>query len=387
MAHSESPPQATDCTVQSNACAELRVDGDQPSQLPNGRPAGFRGAADPCIRKDPLTGTLWMAYSWPKVEVLKGGSGFKPFHAMPGVDTHLASSKDGGATWHFEKVLWPTMADVDKGSRGGAGFTSHEVPNILPHQAGAGVIWYAARQDYFLPDPGAYKSRPPGSFRIRMMQAATPQELSDAPAATLGGEVTESGWGVDVNLSALSPSPDKHIWTEPALYFEGDTLYLTLQRLCYKGASPDWSAIETVVFATKPVGDVRHWAWHAVGQLAGASEAKELGGDGLTQVEIAKGTDGQLLALLTPETYDEGRRDFVLHGCRVVEIASMDPPRLSRDSSGKLKVRAVITASDLVPLGPGASGYDPASSTGVVLVRRQKGVGMTVSLHRTGVRP
>jgi len=48
---------------------------------------------------------------------------------------------------------------------------------------------------------------------------------------------------------------------------------------------------------------------------------------------------------------------------RLTDLASIDPPVLARGLGGHLKVRCVVTASDQVSLGPGASGYDPASAT------------------------
>ena len=51
-------------------------------------------------------------------------------------------------------------------------------------------------------------------------------------------------------------------------------------------------------------------------------------------------------------------------------------------------MRASVTANDLLPSGPGACGYDAASSAGVVIVRRIQDAGqLVVSLHRTGMRP
>jgi hypothetical protein len=43
--------------------------------------------------------------------------------------------------------------------------------------------------------------------------------------------------------------------------------------------------------------------------------------------------------------------------------------------------------TDLQPDGPGACGYDPASQTGVVIVRRQVRPGLRVSLEASGLRP
>jgi hypothetical protein len=54
-------PVRLDCSARE--CPALEIDGDAISRYPNGRPAAFRGFADPCLRRDPATGTLWMVYS------------------------------------------------------------------------------------------------------------------------------------------------------------------------------------------------------------------------------------------------------------------------------------------------------------------------------------
>jgi hypothetical protein len=127
--------------------------------------------------------------------------------------------------------------------------------------------------------------------------------------------------------------------------------------------------------------------WRFVGTLAGENEARDLGAPGLTQIDLTHGTDGQLLLIATPDDFSTSLMDFVHYGCRAVEVASIDPPRLARDGNGKLKVRAVVKAPD-TPIGPGACAYEPASETGILLVRREKGKGfMTASISKTGLRP
>ena len=159
-------------------------------------------------------------------------------------------------------------------------------------------------------------------------------------------------------------------------------------KITFAGTVPKVSESDVVVFATEPTGEVRSWRWRYVGKLAGGAEARELGGVGVTQIDLARGVDGQLLLVTSPDDWNTGMQDFVHYGCRVTEVESIDPPKLARDSAGRLKVRATITASDTMPLGPGACTYDQASATGVLLVRRHKERGlMTASIHSTGMRP
>jgi hypothetical protein len=51
------------------ACPDISLAGDREFTLPNGEPGPFRGFADPTVRRDPVTGRLWMAYSWPSVRI------------------------------------------------------------------------------------------------------------------------------------------------------------------------------------------------------------------------------------------------------------------------------------------------------------------------------
>jgi hypothetical protein len=373
-----------------SACPPLVIEGDAPSTLPDGRPSPFRGYADPTIRRDPATGRLWMAYSWPALNPQRGR--FTPF-----VETHLAVSDDGGRRWRFHSVLWaPTPARAPDGT---AGRLSHEVPALLPVETPGGVLWYGASLEYFIPDGGGFQQRPVQSFRASLRRAESVPGLRDAPAVVLGGAVTDPAWGVDVNLAALAPDLGRcAIWQEHALHYEAGELYLAMVCLAFAGRRPDLAQNAIVVFAARPDGPPRAWTWRYAGRLAGAAEARELGAQRLTQIDLARARDGALLAIMTPDDWSERHDDFVHKGCVAVEVASLSPARLARDEAGKLKVRAVITVSDAGPAGSAACAYDPASATGLVIGKRTKtgaslggatGAGgqLSVILHRTGVHP
>lgn len=373
-----------DCTADNPACELLQIQGDAPDAYANGQTSFFHGFADPTIRQDPKTGRLWMAYSYPRVHILPG----RDF--VPGVDIHLAHSDDGGKTWIFDDQLWAFYEDIDRGRTSAPGFTSHEVINLLPRETEDGVTWYGVRLEYFVPLEGKYATRPPGSFRIKIMQAASPLDLKTAPVATLGSTLTALGWDVDVNLAALSPETHKcNMWNEPALYFENGELFLVLRCLAFDSRKiPDPTESDIFVYATTPLGDVKTWVWRYVGKLAGYEEARELGGQGLTQVDIVRGRDGALLAIFSPDDWDESAQEFIHYGCRVVQIESMDPPLLKRDDNGKLVVRAIVNASDQQPLGPGSCSYDPVSATGILIARREKtSTGMNSFIYATKVMP
>lgn len=52
----------------------------------------------------------------------------------------------------------------------------------------------------------------------------------------------------------------------------------------------------------------------------------QFNGEGLTQVDLALGMDGQPLAIVTPDSWSSAERDFVHYGCKIVEVESLDPP-------------------------------------------------------------
>lgn len=373
-----------------SGCPRLVIEGDAPAVLPDGRPSPFRGYADPTIRRDPATGRLWMAYSWPGIKPQRGR--FTPF-----VETHLAYSDDGGTRWRYQGVLWAPTPGRSPG--GEPGHTSHEVPALLPVQTPGGVVWYGASVEYFIPDGGGFKQRPVQSFRTYLRRADSILGLKDAPGATLGSAVTHQGLGVDVNLSTLAPELKRcAIWQEHALHYENGELFLAMVCMAFKGQTPDLEQNAVVVFATRPDGEPKTWTWRYTGELAGAREASELAAQRLTQIDLARSRDGTLLAIMTPDDWNPELDDFVHKGCVAVEIDSLSPARLARDASGRLKVRAVITVSDAGAAGSAACTYDPASATGIVIGKRTKtgaslggatgsGGQLTVFLHRTRVHP
>ncbi|MCD4748620.1 MAG: glycoside hydrolase [Thermoanaerobaculales bacterium] len=380
-------PIRFDCTGVGSRCPEFVPLGDAADHLPGYGPSPFRGFADPSIREDPDTGRLWMAYSWPHVKVAP----MSTVGVVGVVDIHLAHSDDSGATWLYDGSLWSAQGEDDPGGSGASGYSSYEVVSLAPHARAEGTVWYGVRARYFAPDSGTMTTRRGDSFHLGILQADSPPELATAAEVRLGSFLTAPGWAVDIDLTSLAPEvADCAIWNEPALHIDGNTLYLTVVCLVFDLSNGERVPLREhiPVFATEPSGEVDSWSWRYVGRLCGSGEAAELGGETLTQVDLVRGRDGALLALLTPNDWDPTLGADIHHGCVVVEVAGLNPPALARSPSGALRVRAAITASDLELYGPAASGYDPASSTGIVFVRREWSTEeMVWTLHRTGLHP
>jgi len=385
-----------DCTP--DTFPALTIAGDAASTYPNGQPAGFRGFADPCIRKDPASEDLWMVYSWPHMQHLGGGK--QDFTV--GVETHLAKSRDQGKTWQYLQTLWPrtpvTWTDGKTG-RTSAGFLSHEVPNIVPCVVDHKPMWAGVRLDYFLARKGNYKARDNLSFCLRVMAAPTLPALKDASYVTFGHQMSSADCRVDVNVCSLSRDfPPVFIPNEPALHFRDGRLYLAFVAMTFWGPRPDFAKSFIAVFSTTPTGDPKGWSWRYHGKLAGRQEAQELGGESLTQIELAHARDGKLLALLTPEAWDleaakrSGSSDAFYgikhYGCAVLEVASLEKPALARNPDGTLLKRAWIHSSAQSDNGPGAAAYDPASATGILFTLREFGAdSLSWTLHPTRLHP
>jgi hypothetical protein len=376
------PALRLDCIPASGPCRELKVAGDASYRFPDNSASPFSGYADPSIRKDPQSNTLWLSYSWPNYHL---GS----VQHTPSIDTHLAKSTDGGSTWTFVKSLWPSTPLTNPADPTQKGYLESEVSNLLPVLEGGRVTWYAARLSYFMPEQGGVAKRPVSSFQLRLFKAVSPEALSDAPYAVLGMDLTPAAWGVSQNLQSLSPDLKAvTIWNEPALNYEGGRLYLVTVGFAYNAQGAVMSKNGVFVFSTDPSGAPDTWQWTYNGQLAGPKEASELGGERLTQTDIVRGVDGRLLLVASPDEWNASLKDYNHKGCVVIEIQSLSTPRLARDANGRLVVRAVISASDSNELGSAACSYDPASSTGILFTRRIKSsTELTVSIWSTGVRP
>lgn len=376
------PTLRLDCIPVSAQCRELKVAGDPYYTFPDSSASPFSGYADPSIRKDLQSNTLWLSYSWPNFHLRQGVR-------TPGIDTHLAKSTDGGDSWTFVKTLWPSTPVSDAANPAQKGYLESEASNLLPVLEGNSVTWYAARASYFLPEQGEATNLKVNSFQLQVFKAATPQALSDAPHAVLGSDLTAAGWGVTQNLQSLSPDLKAvTFWNEPALYYEGGRLYLVTVGFAYDRQGAVMSKNGVFVFSTDPAEAPNAWQWTYNGQLAGPKEASEMGGERLTQTDIARGVDGKLLLVASPDVWNAALKDYNHKGCVVLEIQSMSTPRLARDANGKLVARALIGASDSNELGSAACSYDPNSSSGILFTRRVKTSSeLTVSIWMTGLRP
>lgn len=314
-----------------------------------------------------------MAYSWPRARPLPSGGG------VVTVDSHLAHSDDGGATWTFDGPMW-TAASGTSAVDGAEGYFNQETVALAADPSGA--AWYSARLHYFTVASGPQVA----SFQIRVAKASAPAALATTTEQSLGGAITAPQWDTDVNLAALSGDLAGCTFSDPGVIVDGGMLYLAVECQLFTASGEDAANEFIAMFATDPSGPVTGWQWSYLGKLADRDDAVELGGQNLLQTELGRGQDGALLLIASPSAPASPLATH--YGCSAVEIAGLSPPGLVHRPSGQLAVRAIATASDLAPAGPGSCTYEPASATGLVLVRRTLAPGvLDNALAATGLRP
>lgn len=362
-------PLIFDCRKDDGHCPEIIISGDPPARIPGYGLAPFHGYADPSLRHDSRTGALWLSYSWVSTLIAPTSAPDKPIIDI-GVSIHLARSDDGGRTFHYVRSLWSSDPEFYEGSDG---YSGHEVSTIS--QTGAG--WAALDLRYFNPR-GNGNDFAADSFHFEFVEGTDLEHLATANAARLGGPLTARAWRPFVNLSALAAVGIAcPVWTEPSLFEDAGVLYLLAQ--CKTPRNPAEGFLG--LFARQASG----WRW--VGRFTVRGDAAAFGGNELTQAELARGRDGSLLLIVTPNIVT-GREEHHL-GCTVLSIASLYPPSLRRNGAGAPIVRARVVSSDSAQNGPGACAYDPASATGLLIVGRMFSAakGVIFSIHATGVQP
>ncbi len=374
-------PVRFDCRADNPQCPEMRIEGDPFFTLPGPSPSPFRGYGDPAVRKDPSSDRLWLSYSYLHLHRPRSSPEF-------GVSIHLASSDDGGESWQFVRSLATSAHETDPSPTGGKGVSVHEVSTLAPLERRSGTRWFGMHLRYF--EPFGDEDRRPQSVHFRLSRSPSPRGLGRGREARLGGALTDPAWRPDLDLSTLDPELARcALWTEPALYGLDETLYMVAQCLVIDPLTGrrNRNAEFLGVFATDGEGPRARLDWTWRGRLSDRRDAAALGGHVLTQPDVARARDGSLLLLVTPKRLSPRPRH---RGCRVLELESLDPPRLRRDAAGKPIVRADLRSSDSTGLGPGLCAYDPASTTGVLFVRTEIDLAtpeIVFRLHATGVHP
>ena len=376
-----------DCKANDARCPEFTISGHPLAKFPGGDFCPFRGYGDPSIRKDPKSSRLWMSYSYLSMKVAPPKKpGDKPIVDRV-VGLHLAASDDKGKTWKKMGSLYPVKQEVGKGPKGGPGYSIHEVSTLAHWEHQGKGLWHLLYFRYF--NPVGPEGRRVNSFTFRTSWAQAPAALGSKEKRSIGFPATHKNWGTSLSLSSLDTSLSGcFIWTEASLFSHSGKLYLLAQ--CLKpidAKTRDYKNEFLGLFVAKDRSEQKGPQWKWIGKLTGAKEAKELGGEVLTQAELTTARDGSLLLIVSPKIH----KDAVQHkGCRVLKLESLEPPRLARNSDNSLVLRADIRSSDSTGIGPGLCSYSPASDIGVVMVRTEFDLTipkLVFKLHKTNIHP
>ncbi|MEX0684296.1 MAG: sialidase family protein [Dehalococcoidia bacterium] len=368
---SAAPPITFHCTLDAN-CPAITIAGDPYATL-GGNPAPFRGYGDPSLEYDPMTGTLWLSYSW--LDVLVSDPNPPPQIDL-GVRTHLASSTDNGDTWTFTNALNATTV-ISHPDTSTQGWTQHEVSSLLREGPGS---WQAMWLDYFDPlgEPAGPEDR--SDFYYTRSLASTRAGLDASPVPWARGSGTSPSFGAVHNLSLIPQLSDCAAFTEPALFTDGYVTYLATNCVVFSGGVRQDDEERLILLRQETNG------YSYVGSLLTYADAVDLGATRIEQGDIAYTQDGGIILIVTP-IVSGGTPEH--HGCVVFEISDLASAEVYRDASGDAVPLALISGDDPT-FGPGACTYDPASETGILMHVHDytaSPFAMEFSVRETGVHP
>ena len=399
----------TGATSTGGPCTALTLQGDAVSA------GGFHGYADPSMRKDPNSTTIYLGYSWP--HTMADGT-----HA---VDLHLASSTNGGTSYTYVGPLFQTQTVTQTTSTAYAqtNYSSNETLDLIPIPltgASAGqTLWVQAHQSYLVkPTAGIYTQLDvTGYVSVSAVQLATPAGagagtallgLATAPEARLGANDTDATRLVTQNIATQNTAMSKcGNFGQAALWYQAPTLYLSVECTEVAGSGVDANELAHFLFQTTPAGsDATKWTWTYVAEFATLAQAAKLGTTAaenttyqfFTEPEFALSKSGQLVLIMSPSVFAPAgaQQPVIQYGCRAIPVTSLSTSgiTLATDAvSGAYAVTAKAVESDLyggTNQGPGACTYEPASPSGIVLERKYENdpvYGFYIFPVATGVNP
>ena len=399
----------TGATSTGGPCTALTLQGDGLSA------GGFHGYADPSMRKDPNSSTIYLGYSWP--------------HTMPdgthAVDLHLASSTNNGTSFTYVGPLFQTQVVTQTTSvaYSQTNYSSNETLDLIPIPltgASAGqTLWVQAHQSYLVkPTASIYTQLDvTGYVSVSAVQLATPAgagagtallALGTAPEARLGANDTDATRNVTQNIATQNTNMTKcGNFGQAALWYQSPTLYLSVECSEVAGGGVDANELAHFLFQTTPTGsDATKWTWTYVAEFATLANAAKFGTIAsenttyqfFTEPEFALTKSGQLVIIMSPSVFapQTSQQPVIQYGCRVFPVTSLSTSgiTLATDTTtGALAATAKTVESDLYAgsnEGPGACTYEPAATTGIILERKYENdptYGFYIFPVSTGINP
>lgn len=322
------------------AGAQVVVTGDAPAN----------GIFDPSVEYAPGAGEGWLAYS----AVYGGGGGGSPWG--PIVETHLARSTDGGASWTFETVVNASQAGaiLVQGEGDVDGYWNYETPSIVYDPGDAGAEWKIFSHRIFRRTTGTHDTLPPYSW-ITMKTAPHPSGPWSAEIGLFESSLLPvAPWNEfpTVNLSALDPALSSYVlYTEPGAFAKEGVLYVSLAAIT--------SAPEAIVVVAS---DDHGATWRYVGTALTPADAASLGHLRFDGSAIAE-DEGRVFLMVTPET------DGVVNdGTLIFEFEDLSTAALVREA-GVPAVHATVPAQPGLPVDRrgGQADYHEGNTAGGLL--------------------
>jgi len=379
--HQNQAGPSVDCDAEGE-CPRIAILDDQPST----GLGTFHGYADSAIAHDlEVPDRLWLAYSW--LDITTGTDPEGESVLMATVSSHLARSDDRGATFNFVHELYPAIPLADPEGSGENGILSSETVSLTAMRSDGDVTWFGAHLRYFLRPIRGYNPNYATSWTVRIGAASSPDQLGNTEVVenetVLGVSMTSASYNPNVQLDKLAKLPIQHcaMVNNPALFAQNGSLYLIVECLAFVGSDSDFNNSTLQVFGTAPTGNPQTWVWRHVGKLSDHSLAEEFGVDTILQPEVTLAADGSLMLIVTPANIDTSLQVRTRgDGCVAIELDSLDPPMIKRDTEGHSVVRANIEGEGFC-----ACSYDSTSATGILAQVQWEGHFYT--MHATGLRP
>ena len=408
-------PATVDCSVSTNLCPALSMQGDTvASEL-------FHGFADPAIRSDrvgstgtsPAGFTTYMAYSWP--HTMADGT-----HV---VDLHLASRAMGGTSFTEIGPLYQSAMVTQNASTGYAAtnYTSTEtidmIPVVVPATFPTEEVWLQVHQSYLVkPGGGLYDQLNATSYisvSAVLLTAPTAASAetsllafgsSSTPEARLGAAGTDASIHVTQSLASLNSSTKNCAsFSQPALWYQNSTTLYLLVECLEPAGSVDSHQHSHFLYSTTPVGsDATQWTWAYAGEMATPAQAAQLAAaEGasytfFTSVKFASRSYLHLIVSPATPAPTSAQQPNIQYGCRALILSSLAPPSFALDSTGAPIVISRVTENDLYTggnEGPAGCTYDDTqvgASSGIVMGRKYEAdpmQGFYVYPVATGVVP
>lgn len=324
----------------------------------------FTGYADSTLRADPNTGTIWMAYSWPKVQT----------NGSLGISNHL--SYFDGTNWQFSNSVY-TSATITNGATGQTNYVSNEVPALFLDNISGTTYSYQAGLWYAVAPGQAGYSNQPSTNRIFIRGASgAPSNITATGQQYLGGNAVDAtNFPISQNLSTLVPAPICNRFNEPTLSKSGSTLYLTMgcsdpfqyQLYTFSTSTPQtcvlannctWAYVSKFITPAESNGT----CGATFGSLCGANNL-------ISSCEMAKSViPGNLVMICEMST------GGMILGPIAFSMASLTPAAFNYGPSGLPVVLGWATCSQCGSSGPEVGpGYEPTYPGGAIITLQQTG--------------